>query len=79
LKTAPDCRIYGGERLIGFADFMAARTNPKGAERKSRFWRRTVPALGWRNGSPDEMGSLLQYARLSCIGPIAAANWKVTG
>jgi hypothetical protein len=71
--------------MVGFADFMAARTNPKVAERRpavpvSRFLRRTFPAF-WakRQPEPSGMSSLQEYARLSCIGQAAFAKWKVTG
>jgi hypothetical protein len=64
--------------MIGFADFMAACTNPKGPSGnrgfgggRFRLWVGETAAHG--------VSSWLQYAGLSCIGQSAVANWKVTG
>jgi hypothetical protein len=64
--------------MIGFADFMAARTNPKGTD--IAVLRRTVPALCWQTAAQIRWDVIIASTCAAELhGQAAVANWKVTG
>jgi hypothetical protein len=63
--------------MIGFADFMAARANPKGTD--IAVVRRTVPAFGETAAQIKWDVIIAGTCAAELHGRTAIASWKVTG